>query len=75
MFENLKEILVNDLGVDADKVTMEAELVADLNISSLDLADLVFNCEEKMNIEIKDEELADFTTVGDIVKFLESKVG
>lgn len=75
MFENLKEILVNDLGVDADKVTMEAELVADLNISSLDLADLVFNCEEKLNIEIKDEELADFTTVGDIVKFLESKVG
>ena len=75
MFENLKQILVNDLGVDADKVTMDAELTADLNISSLDLADLVFNCEEKMNIEIKDDELAGFTTVGDIVKFLESKEG
>ncbi len=75
MFENLKQVLVEDLHVDAEKVTMEAELVADLGINSLDLADLVFNCEEKFNIEIKDEELQGFKTVGDIVKFLETKVG
>ena len=75
MFDNLKKILVDELGVDEAKVTMEAELVSDLNISSLDLADLVFNCEEKFGIEIADSELQSFSTVGDIVAFLEKKVG
>ena len=75
MFDNLKKILVDELGVDEAKVTMEAELISDLNISSLDLADLVFNCEEKFGIEIADDELQSFSTVGDIVAFLEKKVG
>ena len=72
MFDNLKKILVDELGVDEAKVTMEAELVSDLNISSLDLADLVFNCEEKFGIEIADSELQSFSTVGDIVTYLEN---
>ena len=74
MFDNLKKILVDELGVDEAKVTMEAELVSDLNISSLDLADLVFNCEEKFGIEIADNELQSFSTVGDIAAFLEKKI-
>ena len=75
MFENLKQLLVDDLHVDASKITMEAELIADLGINSLDLADLVFTCEEKFNITIGDDELQGFSTVGDIVAFLEKKIG
>jgi len=75
MFENLKQVLVDELHVDESKITPEAELAADLGINSLDLADLVFTCEEKFNITIGDDELQGFTTVGDIVKFLEKKVG
>lgn len=75
MFDNVKKILVDELGIDEAKVTPEAELVADLNISSLDLADLVFNCEEKFGIEIADNELQGFSTVGDVAAFLEKKVG
>ncbi len=75
MFENVKQVLVEDLHVDAAAITMEAELVADLGINSLDLADLVYSCEEKFNIEIADDELGGFNTVGDIVNFLEKKVG
>ena len=75
MFENVKQVLVEELNVNADAITMEAELIADLGINSLDLADFVYTCESKFNIEISDDELGNFTTVGDIVSYLEKKVG
>ncbi len=72
MFETLKNFLVDELHVNAEDVTMDAELSGDLGINSLELADLVFVCEEKFNIEIEDEDLRNFTTVGDVVRYLES---
>ena len=45
----------------------------DLGINSLELADLVYECEEKFNIEIADDDLHNFNTVGDIVRYLEEK--
>ena len=72
MFETLKNFLVDELHVNAADVTMDAELSGDLGINSLELADLVFVCEEKFNIEIEDEDLHNFTTVGDVVNYLES---
>ena len=72
MFENLKQFLVDELRVNPDDVTMEAELAADLGINSLELADLVYLCEERFNVVIDDEDLHNFTTVGDVVKYLES---
>ena len=73
MFENIKQFLVDECRVEADKVTMDAKLTGDLGVNSLELADLVYLCEEKFNIEIDDEELHNFNTVGDIVRYLESK--
>ena len=70
MFEELKKFLVDELRVNPDDVTMEAELTTDLGINSLELADLVYLCEEKFNIVIDDEELHNFNTVGDIVRYL-----
>ena len=52
---------------------MEAELSGDLGINSLELADLVYLCEEKFNVVIDDDELNNFNTVGDVVRYLESK--
>ena len=72
MFENMKQFLVDELRVNPDDVTMEAELAGDLGINSLELADLVYVCEEKFNIEIADEDLHNFNTVGDVVKYLEA---
>lgn len=72
MFENVKQFLVDELRVKAEDITMEAELAGDLGINSLELADLVFVCEEKFNIEIEDEDLHNFTTVGDVVRYLEN---
>ncbi len=73
MFETLKEYLVKELRVNADDVTMEAELVGDLGINSLELADLVLLCEDKFNVVIDDEELQNFITVGDVIRYLEAE--
>ncbi len=73
MFENLKKFLVEELRVKAEDITMEAELAADLGINSLELADLVYLCEEKFNVVIDDEDLHNFITVGDVVRYLESQ--
>ena len=74
MFETLKSFLVDELHVNAEDITMEAELSGDLGINSLELADLVFICEEKFNIEIEDADLRNFTTVGDVVRYLDANV-
>lgn len=73
MFENLKKFLVEEHHVNEDDVTMEAELAGDLGINSLELADLVYLCEEKFNVVIEDEDLHNFNTVGDVVRYLEEK--
>lgn len=71
MFESVKQFLVDELRVNPDEVTMEAELAGDLGINSLELAELVLACEEKFNVVIDDEELHHFNTVGDVVTYLE----
>ena len=72
MFEELKKFFVEEARVDPDAVTMEAELSADLGINSLELAELVLACEEKFNVVIDDDDLHHFSTVGDIVTYLEN---
>ncbi len=73
MFETLKEYLVKEFPVKPEDVTMEAELVGDLGINSLELADLILLCEDKFNIVIDDEEIRNFITVGDVVRYLEKE--
>lgn len=71
MFEDIKKFLVEELHVNADDVTMEAQLAADLGVNSIELFELVSLCEEKFNIVIDDEDLHNFNTVGDVVTYLE----
>ncbi len=73
MFDRVKEILVNDLHVEAAEITPESELINDLGINSLELADLICACEEEFDLEIADDDLREFITVADVVKFLEEK--
>lgn len=72
MFEKLKALLVEELQINEDMITMDAELSNDLGINSIDLADLVMMCEEKFGIEIADTDSNKFITVGDVVNYLES---
>lgn len=71
MFEKIKEILVEELQIDADEITLEAELSADLGINSIELANLVLICEEQFDLMIDDEDLTKFITVGDVAEYLE----
>ncbi len=75
MFEKVKEMLQESLQINPDEVTLNSELVGDLGINSLELADLVLTCEEKFDIEINDEDIHKFVTVGDVVNYLNEKVG
>ena len=73
MFETLNKFLVEELRVNAEDITLDAELAGDLGINSLELADLVYLCEEKFNVVIDDDDLHNFNTVGDVVRYLEAQ--
>ena len=72
MFETLKKLLVDELQIDPKAITADAELSSDLGINSIELANLIMICEEKFDIEINDEDIRKFTTVADVVNYLES---
>jgi acyl carrier protein len=74
MFEKLKNILVEELSINPDDITPEAELTNDLGINSLELADLVLMCEEEFGVEFNEDDMHKFITVGDVANFLEETV-
>lgn len=71
MFEEIKKILVDEMQIDPNDIKPEAELVNDLGINSLELADMVLLCEERFGIEIKDDDIHKFLTVADVAKYIE----
>lgn len=75
MFDKVKALLVEELSLNAADVTPEAELVNDLGINSLELADMVLLCEEKFDIEIGDDVISKFITVGDVAEYLAEITG
>ena len=72
MFEQLKKIMIDEMQIDAAKITPDAELVNDLGFNSLELAELVIHCEETFGIEVDEEIAKDFVTVEDVVNYLET---
>lgn len=74
IYERVRSIVAERLGVDEDKVTPEAEFIADLNADSLDLVEVIMAIEQEFDIEIKDEDAENIRTVGDAVAFLEEHV-
>ena len=69
----VKEIIINELGVEPEKVTLEASFVEDLGADSLDTVELVMAFEEEFGIEIPDEDAEGLQTVGDAVRYLQEK--
>ncbi|NLK70584.1 MAG: acyl carrier protein [Clostridiales bacterium] len=72
VFEKVKNIIVDQLDVDAEKVTMESNVTEDLGADSLDVVDLIMSIEEEFDMEIDDEAVEGMKTVGDIVAFIEN---
>ena len=71
-FEEVKEIIVELLGVDESKITPEARFREDLEADSLDLVELIMAFEEKFGGEISDEDAQKITTVGEAVVFIDT---
>ena len=73
IFEKVKEITVDQLGVDEDAVTMEASFVEDLEADSLDIVELMMALEEEFDIDIPDEEAEKIVTVSDAVDYIKAR--
>ncbi|HUH13329.1 MAG TPA: acyl carrier protein [Longimicrobiales bacterium] len=71
----VKEIIVNELGVEPEKVTEDASFVEDLGADSLDTVELVMAFEEEFGIEIPDEQAEQLQTVGDAIRYLRENEG
>ncbi|MEO7993114.1 MAG: acyl carrier protein [bacterium] len=71
-FEQLKDIVVEQLGAPAEKVTETASFQDDLGADSLDLVELIMAVEEKFGVEIADDKAQAFNTVGDVLNFLKT---
>jgi acyl carrier protein len=73
-FERIKAIIVELLGVDPAKVTLEARFREDLEADSLDLVELIMEFEDKFGSEISDEDAQKITTVGQAVEYVETRM-
>ena len=74
VFEKVKSIIVEQLGVTDTSVTMEASFIDDLGADSLDIVELVMAIEEEFDIEIPDTDAEKVVTVGDVVDYIEENV-
>lgn len=72
MFEEIREMIADSLGVDADIITEESSFKEDLGADSLDLFELVMSLEDEYGLEIPTEDLEQMITVGDVLKYIEA---
>jgi acyl carrier protein len=70
--QEIIEVIVEQLGVEASAVTREKSFVQDLNADSLDLTELIMSLEERFGLEIKEEDAAKLLTVGNVIDYIES---
>lgn len=72
IFEKVKQIIAEELGVELDDIAMDTHLTDDLGADSLDAVELIMSIEDEFDVEIPDEELQNIQTVSDIVEYLEN---
>ncbi|MGP1442012.1 MAG: acyl carrier protein [Anaerovoracaceae bacterium] len=73
IFDKIKEIIIEQLGVEDSDIQQDTSLTKDLEADSLDAVEIIMAIEEEYDIEIPDEEAEKFTNIGDIVEFVKSK--
>jgi acyl carrier protein len=74
VFEKVKALIVEQLDVDPEIVTMETDFMKDLEADSLDAVEIILGVEDEYGIEIPDEAAENFTNVGDIVRYIEANI-
>jgi len=71
--EKVKDIIVEQLGVNPEQVTPQASFIEDLGADSLDIVELVMAFEEEFSVEVPDEDAEKLQTVGDVIKYIEER--
>lgn len=74
VFERVKKVILEQLGVEDDEVTMEANFIEDLGADSLDAVELVMAAEDEFDIQIPDDEACKIATVGEAVEYIKAKI-
>ena len=74
VYERVKKIVSEQLGVDEEQITPDASFVEDLNADSLDLVDLIMTLEEQFGMEISDEDAEKIVTIQDAVNYIEEHI-
>ena len=74
IFDKVKSIIAEQLGIDEDYITLESAIIDDLGADSLDIVDLVMSFEDEFDTEISDEAIEEMKTVGDIVHYIEENL-
>ena len=71
VFERIREIICDQLDLEEDKVTMDSDIMEDFEADSLDVVDLVMSIEDESGLEVPDDQIENFRTVGDVVRYIE----
>lgn len=74
IFDKVKEIIIEQLGVAENAITLEASFIDDLGADSLDIVELVMALEEEFDLEIPDSDAEKVVTVGDVVEYIKDNV-
>ena len=72
MFEKIQEIIADKLSIDAEEITLDSSFIDDLNADSLDIVELIMALEDELEMEIPDEDVENFKTVGDVVEYVKA---
>ena len=70
-FERIRELLAEQLDIDEEKITMDSNILEAFEADSLDVVDMVMTLEDEFGVEVPDEQIENFHTVGDVVRYVE----
>ncbi len=74
VFEKIKGILAEQLGTDAEEMTMETDIAKDLGADSLDVVELLMSIEDEFEVEIPDDEIENIKTIGDLTDYIQNNM-
>ena len=74
IFERMRDLLAEQLDVEAVQITMESDILRDFGADSLDVVDMVMTLEDEFDIEVPDEAIEEMHTVGDVVRYVEANM-
>ena len=75
VFEKVKEVLVENLSLNEEDITQEAHIIDDLGADSLDIMETIMALEEEFDVKFPEAEIKEIQTVGDLVRYIEEKIG